>query len=1129
MLWWKNTSYQIALLFFWIVTVHGSIVNAQSTSVLNSGQWIKIEITETGIYKINADWIRKAGIDPSTFDPRNLQLYGNGPTLLPQAISSPRPVDLIQNAVWVEGEEDGKLDPSDALYFYAEGPNTIQYDSSNRSLTHQIHYYSAANYYFLTVGSQPGLRVQEKPQTSDNAYLIDQYDDYWFYENQTFNLLHSGREWWGEYLGLTPSLTVPFSLPDVVPDSKAILRLRGIASAQVATKLIGSVNGHIIGEQNFTTVPTGTYDVKAVISKKDYSFTYTAGATSATSVTVTFDKNGQSSASAYLDYLALQVKRYLKYGDQTQIFRFVPGAVKQVKYRLQTTSRALHVWDISRPAIPGKVALQTGTESDVFFSNNDGDVFRSYLAFSPSAAKNPGLSYRISNQTIRSSPVPDLLIITAPSLLEKASQLANLRRQQDNLDVEVVTTDQIYNEFSSGKADVTAIRDFVRHLYRSQSGKLKYLLLFGDATYDYKNHLELTFPAGHAFVPTYESIESLDPVASYSSDDYFGFLEDHEGQWAETNTGNHTLDIGIGRIPVKNPGEAQIFIDKLTHYATSPATRRNWRNRIMFVADDGDFNLHQQHADALATMVEPQLLPTRLFIDAFPQTTTDEGQKSPQVQANLRKGIEEGTLILNYTGHGGVSGWAEEQILTLKDMLSLRGYNNLPLLITATCEFGRYDNPSIVSGAELLALSPKGASIGSLTTTRPVYASNNFTLNKAFYSALLQQGASARLGDLMVYTKNNSLDGSRNRNFVLLGDPSMRLARAEYQIKWDVAPDTLRALQKVTLRGKIADGVNGSDLSTFNGHAQVSVFDKRVSFRTLGGSENTSETYQEIKNKLFEGTVSVTGGKFKIEFIVPRDIDYRIGEGRISIYALSSDSLSDAAGQLPIQVGGSLNTPLNTTSPVIKAYLNTNSFRDGDEVTPTPVLWVDIFAENGINLSTSGLNHSLTAQLNDTISYDLSPYFTSLEDDFKKGVIRFPFEELPTGNYVIKIKVWDTHTNSAETTFRFKVGKEQGVQLISSVIFPNPFKDELSFEIAHNRENEDIEIDFRIITLSGQTVFNFQKMYFNSSSKISETVPVNAVNTIQSSGIHLYLYELSIRSSKDGSSHRKTGKIIHKP
>ncbi|WP_373515265.1 C25 family cysteine peptidase, partial [Persicitalea sp.] len=497
--------------------------------------------------------------------------------------------------------------------------------------------------------------------------------------------------------------------------------------------------------------------------------------------------------------------------------------------------------------------------------------------------------------------------------------------------------------------------------------------------------------------------------------------------------------------------------------------------------------------------------------------------KKPDLNATIRQRIDEGTLILNYTGHGGATGWAEEQILTLADMQTVRGYDNLPLLLTATCEFGRYDDPALVSGAELMVLSPRGAAIGALTTTRPVFSSTNFSLNQAFYEALNVADATTRLGDLMKATKNNSLSGSLNRNFALLGDPSMKLARPAYEVAWSTPPDTLGALRQVTLRGNILQ--NKKVAETFDGTAYVTIYDKPVRFRT-NGEGGAVAAYDELRNKLYEGQATVQKGQFTISFVVPRNIDYRFGYGRASIYVQRNDGLTDAAGQLALTVGGAAPEANDRTPPELTAYLNDSTFRDGQTVAANSILWIKAFDDSGISVSSVGLGQNLTATLNDTVTYVLNDYFQAQPDNFRRGTIRFPLDNLPPGNYTLRAKIWDNYTNSAERTLRFVVGVKAGIILNSADFFPNPFDDRLSYTIEHDRSGEDLEITVRLITLSGQVVHTSRQIYYNSEPKITETLQFGPNSALVFPGRTLYLYDLQIRSTKDQTTDRRNGKLL---
>ncbi len=1065
------------------------------------------------------------GLTLSDVAPERVQIYGNGGRMLPQRNNVLRTNDLTQNAILVKGQEDGRFDAGDAIYFYAEGPRTVAYDSVKSTLFHEINIYADTAYYYLTIGEAPGLRIKSQPSLAGSKTTpIEQFDDYWFHEMESVNLLRSGRDWWGEYLGSSSSFNIQAQLPGLIPSSDITLLTSGIAAAQVNTRMMWQLNGQLAGESAFGTITGQQYDIKAIRADGKFVARLSDKPAPVISLTAIYDKNGQTSAQAYLNYFALQVKRELRPYDDQLAYYFVPNQSDTISFKVRNVTPDWYFWNVTNPGAPYSASLS----ADGTYAQRGGKNLQNYVGFTLSQAFKTDNWHRITNQNIRKNSTPDLLIITASAWKTEAQRLAEFREQNDALETVTVTVEEIYNEFSSGKPDITALRDYIRHLYKKNPAKLKYVLLFGDATYDYRNSLQNQSPSQrNSWIPVYESRESLNPIYTYSSDDYFGFLKDSDGEWLETFAGDHTMDIGVGRLPVKNVSEARVVVDKLIHYASEKTDHGIWRNKVSFVADDGDGGIHQEHADLLAKIVQTKLMPSRIFLDAYPQTTTALGQKSPGVNAAIKRSVQEGALILNYTGHGGTSGWAEEQIWTLTEMQAVRGYNNLPLLITATCDFGRYDDAGLVSGGEQMVLSPRGAAIAAVSTTRPVYSSTNFLINRAFYEALISGGPQTRMGDIFRLTKNNSLVGSLNRNFALLGDPSMKLARGQQQIRWREKPDTLRALQKVKLRGGVyKEGETRPD-EKFNGTARVTIYDKQVSFRTLG-NEGDAKSYSEFRSKLFDGNVVVTAGVFTCEFVMPKDIDYRLGTGRVSVYAVSSDSLSDAAGQLDVTVGGSAEVSVDNEPPKINGYMNSVSFKSGDKIPASSILFLKLRDENGINISTAGIGHGILLIINDSLQIGLNDYYTADQDRFDSGTVRYPFDNLPSGDYTIRIKVWDTYNNSSELTFGFQVGLTQGISFNAFKVYPNPFDQELSFEFNHTRGDEDIEVTFSLYLQTGRQLSTFKWQYYNSEPIIRETIPslrLNLLNTI----LNPYIYSLQIRSLKDNSVDRKSGILSRSP
>jgi len=799
---WKNC--KVGIVCAGLLLVAATDRWAQSSaSVLSDGTWVRLGVTRTGVYRLDAALLSRLGLPVSSLDPRTIRLFGNGGAPLPQANAAPRPRDLQENAIRVTGEADGRFDAGDAVYFFARSPHEIAYDSLARRLTHRLNPYSDTTYYFLNVGAKAGLRIAEEAFTAPAAPLLTTYDDYQYREQELVNRVLSGREWLGEAIGPTEQVFA-FNLTNLVAEAPVLITSSVVGEATVPTEFRLRWSGQIIGTQSIEAVSGFRYDRKGVENRQTFRFVPPAGTTPR--LTLSYDRAGAASAQGYLNFLAVQAQRELRRGEGQLLFRSLEAAaLPATRYLLKQAEAGLWVWDVSVPARPLQRPMSLNERQEGAFASPGG--LREWVAFSPAQAYEPEAARRLPNQNLAQRPTPELLIVTAAPWLAEARRLASFRQQQDGLAATVVTAQEIYNEFSSGQPDPTAIRDYVRHLYRQNPATLRYLLLFGDATYDYKNRNGLMTAAQLAnTVPVYESRESLHPVLTFSSDDYFGFLKPEDGEWAETFAGDHRLDIGIGRLPVRTLAEARTVVDKLIRYATDKSLAGDWQTAISFVADDGDGNIHQLDADRLATQLTENRVPLRaekIFLDSYPQVASSLGLRAPRVNQALNQAMHEGRLIINYTGHGGESGWAEEQILTTADILSWRN-NRLPLLVTATCEFGRYDNPAQTSGAELALMSARGGGIALLTTTRPVYANTNFLLNQAFYQALAEavpQGE-LRLGDLMRHTKNNSLSGSLNRNFALLGDPSMRLALPAAEVALTqvngralgAAGDTLRAL-----------------------------------------------------------------------------------------------------------------------------------------------------------------------------------------------------------------------------------------------------------------------------------------------------------------------------------------------
>ena len=360
------------------------------------------------------------------------------------------------------------------------------------------------------------------------------------------------------------------------------------------------------------------------------------------------------------------------------------------------------------------------------------------------------------------------------------------------------------------------------------------------------------------------------------------------------------MDIGIGRFPVQTISEANNMVDKVKNYNGKKALG-DWRNKVTFIADDGDGNGHTSDADELANIIDDNyknINIKKIYLDAFIQESTPGGPRCSEAQKALTESVEKGSLLINYSGHGGELGWTKERILEVGQINKWENKNKLPFFVTATCAFSRFDDPERISAGEYTFLNKDGGAIGLLSTTRLVYAGANMELNKAFIEVLFEKenGKLPRLGDLFRQTKETSGgDIPNKRKFILLGDPALCLAYPDLNVSTTAISDTISALGEVTISGQI-ENENGTLAANFNGFVFPTVYDKQEMLITLGQELTPPIPYRSQINILYKGSASVKNGVFSFSFVVPKDIAYNFGSGRISYYAVSNDSLTDASG-----------------------------------------------------------------------------------------------------------------------------------------------------------------------------------------------------------------------------------------
>jgi hypothetical protein len=1110
-------------------------------NALEFGQCYKIGVVKNGIQKIDGAFLKKNNVNLNSLNPKNIHIFGNGSGMLPQANNIKRPSELTENAIYLSGMDDGKFDQLDYLLFYGEAPNKILFDLPNRIISHQTNVYCDTTYYFLVINDKPGLRISNNEDNNINrGKIINYFDDYLYHEEDLKNINNkkdesgkSGREFWGEEISQNEGLSKIFDLKakGILPNSVAKINSSLIgATYNDKSKFKVFFNEELV--QEIETEPIYNYEYGAKGANSNQKNTFLVLNPSSQKLEIKLNSNSENYPLGYIDFFGLNVKRNLQYDDYQFRFRTFESIDNDfTTFLIKTNDPKTSIWDISNPLLP-KNQLFTIENGSVFTAATKSQL-KEYIVFSNNNLIQPSSFKKIANQNIRNYQSPNLLIITAKKFIPAAQKLADYRTQNDNLGVEVLDIEQVYNEFSSGMVDVTAIRDCAKHFYTKSNKKLKYLLLFADASFDIRNKdkdplIQKILPD---LIPTYQSYESLDNVKSFSSEDYFGFLEENEGEWPETeyNKDNHTLDIGIGRIPVRSIEEAERVVEKIIYYDSKQNTIGDWRTKIALTADDGDSNLHQEDSEDLAEILKKKggiYTPEKIFVDAFPRLSGNtNGRLSPGTSDKIRDTFKKGALVFNYIGHGGIQNLSDEKILTREDIGNWQNINNMPLMLTATCQFGRYDNPGEVSGAEKAILNPNGGAIALLTTTRPVYSSTNKKINIAFYNAAFEgnNGATQRLGDILKATKNNSFDGVFNRNFTLLGDPSMKLAYPEHKIQLSKInnkvifekTDTLKALQTVTLEGQIVNLKDNRIKNDFDGQIDIKLFDKETKLQTRGNNANEPMKYGIYQDILFKGKATVKSGQFKVTFTIPKDIQYKYGKGRIEMYASSFAKNMDASGVFSdFVVGGAVDKiKSENTPPSISAYLNNAEYKNGSKTSKNPKLIAQIKSENGLNLNKAAIGHEVTALLDGKTALILNDYIKPIIDNNKEFELAYQFENLSLGQHILSLTIWDIYNNNTSVSLEFEVVENTSTKLISVSNFPNPVSDITKFEIEHDFIGENISANISILNTNGKIISENNYQFNEAESPLKISLPKKIFSKDIPKGVYPYSIKLKTENA----------------
>jgi hypothetical protein len=1132
-------------------------VNAIQNSVLANGIWHRFYVEKSGVYQVSKSFLQSIGVNVAV-DPRNIKIYGNGGRMLPLLNSIPYPIDLEENAIQFIGEEDGVFNENDYILFYAEGVDSW----NEESLTH-VNQFADRSYYYVTTSGSSGKRIQPytEPVASPTLFLSN-YDGYQFHEVDLFNAGKIGRRWFGEKFDLDDNQTFPFVLPNYTLGSTVKLSANFAAVSFVSTSFKVKANAVDIG-----TVPINAA-IGSTLGFENILNTTFVPSSNAVTIDLSYINNGVPSSKGYLDYIILKYNAELKgYGKQ---FLFSNNLVKTNigigQFSISNASNVKYVWDVTdiynvkkidntQNSITFKLALG----QDKKFVAVDVADFYIPLKESNTNVANQNLKGTIfkNNQGIFQD--IDYLIVTPSNLVAQAETLANFHRNNSNMNVKVVSLPLIYTEFGGGKQDVAAIRNFVKYVYDNASNsanKVKYLNLFGDASYDFKERIRNNtnvVPIFHGF----EVAQSLNPnnstnfslFSSFMSDDFFTLMDDNEGNMQSSAD---LMDLAVGRMLVSSNTQASEMVNKVLEYHDERSYKR-WRNNLVYYADDpdpflsGDYLL-QKDLNELAdevSLANPFFNTNKIFTDAYVQEVSAGGPRYPQAKKAFLDAIELGALVLNYYGHGNEESFAVERIFEKSDAQALGNRYKYPLFITITCEFTRFDDPNRPTGGEYMYWNKAGGAISLLATTRQISQSLGIQLNEEIYDNLftMENNSYISIAESLRRSKIN-IGGSNKRVVFYIGDPALKLAIPRPKIvltkvngeNINTTSLSLQALSLATLSGEVLDE-NNTLIANYNGDLAVQVYDKNLNRLTLDNDNASLPPYNQPKlnfvtlgEVIYRGNASVVNGKFEFSFIVPQDIQIPIGNGRVSFYAKSnSPILQNQTGyNTQIKVGGvNTSAPSDTTPPKLKLYMNDTNFVSGGITNESPIFLAFLEDENGINTA-SGIGHDIVAILDNDENnpYILNDYYETETDNYKKGKVTYPFRDLAPGLHTILFKAWDVYNNLITAEIQFVVIGNGDLELQHVLNYPNPFVSYTEFWFSHNRPFEPLEVQVQILTITGKLVKTINQTVVNEGFTSRDIKWDGKDDFGDKIGKGVYVYKVTVKSVITGKKTEKIEKLV---
>jgi len=1114
-----------------------------SNSVLASGDWYRFYVEKSGVYKISKAFLQSLGFDAGKVDPRRIKIYGNGGRMLPLANNAYYPDDLMENTIQIIGETDGVFNNEDYILFYAEGIDNWSIESQTN-----MNLYDNKSYYYITATGGDGKRIPTLNQPSGASTLeLNTFDDYQFHEIDLTNIAHLGRQWLGESFDINQEQEFEFNFSNLETSIPVKIEVSAAAAAYTPTSFTVSANGQSIGTILFNAI-TQNSDVKYYAAKLPSNSTFSGSEN--IKIKLTYNNSGVPGSKGYLDFINLIAKRkLLGTGKQFKFQYDLAGSnIGIVNYTLGNASGISQIWDVTDLYNVSKV--ENPNLNTFSFKASLGEI-RKYIAIDASDFYTPlkDNQSKIANQDLKGTVFKnvqnafqdiDYVIIAPKFLVSQAEKLASFHRTNSKLTVKVISLENIYQEFSSGKQDISAIRNCIRYIYQNASSdekRIKYVNLFGDASFDYKNRIS----NNTNIVPIYHSLNSNTVgESSFASDDFYALMDADEGNVISFFGG---IDIAVGRMLISDNAQAEEMVNKVLEYH-DVKSYGNWRNNVVLISDDADQSSDaslQSRQNALADVIstqKPFLNIDKIILDSYTQEAAAGGSRYPKARTDFFDAFEKGALIFNYLGHGGEDGLASERIWEKADGQNLNNQYKYPLFITITCEFSRFDDPTRPTAGEYTFWNPKGGAIAMLTTIRSIgqYNAENFNDNLTKNLLSYNSNQYTTISEALRISKNENPSSSSNVIFYI-GDPALMLAIPKPKINLTKVNDVVisqpvedfKSLAKIKITGEITDE-NNTVLSNYNGELATAIFDKLITSSTLNNDGySPAMSFKTLGETIFRGNASVTNGQFEFSFVVPRDIRIPVDNGRISFYSKRTGTLENQSGfNSTIKIGGiNENAPVDNINPKVKLYMNDETFVSGGITNSSPFLLAFLEDENGINTA-SGIGHDIIAILDGDVSnpYILNDYYQTKLDDYTNGNVRFPLRNLEAGLHTISFTAWDVYNNPVTTEIQFIVVGDESLSLTHVLNYPNPFSTYTQFWFSHNRPYEPLDVQVQVMTITGKVVWT-KNQVITTEGFLSREITWDGKDDFGDRiGKGVYIYKLTVRSNLTNKRAEKYEKLV---